>query len=110
VSTTPIHTGVVEQAAQYGGYIGISFAGSFLRANQWRDDATGQIIWFRVFTEIPTAIAVGAVAVGIGDYYHLDMRIIGGICGLLGLLGPAFFTAAGTTILSILKAKLGGGN
>lgn len=109
MTTPPIPPGLAEQAAQYGGFIGVSFAGSFLRANSWRDEANGRIIWFRVFTEIPTAVAVGAVSVGIGDYYHLDTRIIGGICGLLGLLGPAFFTAAGATILSILKSKLGNG-
>ena len=86
----------------------VAFAGSFLRANRWRDDATGKIIWFRVVTEIPTAIAVGAVAAGVGTYYKLDPRIIGGIAGTLGLLGPAFFTSAGDAVISIAKAKLGG--
>lgn len=99
---------IPASAIEYSSYISVAFAGSFLRASKWRDDVTGHIIWFRVLTEIPTAIAVGAVAVGIGEYYHLDSRIVGGICGLLGLLGPAFFTSAGDAIISIIKAKLGG--
>lgn len=98
--------GILVEARSYAAFIGVVFAGSFLRANRWRDEATGQIVWFRVLTEIPTAIAVGAVAVGIGQYYHLDARIIGGICGLLGLLGPAFFTSAGDALLDILKSRL----
>lgn len=101
-----IPPGLGSELAEYGGFIGISFAGSFLRANKWLDES-GKIIWFRVLTEIPTAVAVGAVAVGIGTYYKLDMRIIGGICGLLGLLGPAFFSSLGDAIISILKSKLG---
>lgn len=107
MTTPPITSGIAEQALQYSGFVGVSFAGSFLRANKWKDDATGRIVWLRVLTEIPTAIAVGAVAIGIGEYYKLDGKIIGGLCGLLGLLGPAFFTAAGDAILSIVKAKLG---
>lgn len=109
MTTPPIPSGALAQVAEYSGYIGVAFAGSFLRASKWRDDVTGKIIWFRVMTEIPTAIAVGAVAVGIGEYYHLDNRIIGGICGLLGLLGPAFFSSLGDAVISILKAKLGSG-
>lgn len=99
---------VPDGAVNYAEFLGVAFAGSFLRASKWRDDTTGNIIWFRVFTEIPTAVAIGAVAVGIGDYYHLDNRIIGGICGLLGLLGPAFLSSLGDTIIAIIKAKLGG--
>lgn len=107
MTTPPLPSGAIAQVTEYGAYIGVAFAGSFLRASKWRDDATGNIVWFRVFTEIPTAIAVGAVAVGIGEYYHLDNRIIGGICGLLGLLGPAFFSSLGDAVISIIKAKLG---
>lgn len=97
--------GFFIEARSYAAFIGVAFAGSFLRANRWRDEDTKQIVWFRVFTEIPTAIAVGAVAVGIGQYYHLDSRIVGGICGLMGLLGPAFFTSAGDALLDILKSR-----
>jgi phage shock protein PspC (stress-responsive transcriptional regulator) len=99
-------SGFLIEARSYAAFIGVAFAGSFLRANRWRDEETKQIIWFRVFTEIPTAIAVGAVAVGVGEYYKLDARIVGGICGLLGLLGPAFFTSAGDALLDILKNRL----
>ncbi len=98
----------ISGAADYAGYIGVAFAGSFLRANQWRNAATGDVIWGKVLFEIPVAIAVGAVAIGLGEYFHLDPKITGGICGILGLLGPAFFSALGDTILTILKNKLGG--
>ncbi len=98
---------VSPDTVTYSEFIAVTFFGSFMRANKWRDDTNGKIVWFRVFIEIPTAVAVGAVAIGIGSYYHLDNRIIGGICGLLGLLGPAFFSSAGDTILSIIKSKLG---
>lgn len=109
MTTPPIPSGAAAQLVEYGSYVSVAFAGSFLRASKWRDDTSGQIIWFRVLTEIPTAVAVGAVAVGIGEYYKLDSRIIGGICGLLGLLGPAFFTSMGDAVISIIKAKLGNG-
>lgn len=98
----------IRGALGYIGYAGLAFAGSFMRASRWRDEATGKIVWWRVLTEIPTAIAVGSIAVGIGEYYHLDPKIIGGICGLLGLLGPAFFASAGDTVLAILRKRFGG--
>lgn len=91
----------------YAGYIGLAFAGSFLRANKWQDDSTKRILWTRVLFEVPIAIAVGAVAIGAGDYYHVSKPIVGGLCALLGLLGPAFFTGIGDTILTILKGRFG---
>lgn len=97
--------GFFSEFRSYATFIGVAFAGSFLRANRWRDEVTQKIIWSRVLTEIPTAVAVGAIAVGVGEYYHLEARIIGGICGLLGLLGPAFFTSAGDALLDILKNR-----
>lgn len=97
--------GVLSDLRQYGAFAALAFAGSFLRANKWKDEATGKIVWFRVITEIGTAIAVGSVAVGIGEYYHLDPRVVGGLCGLLGLLGPAFFASAGEVLLAILKER-----
>jgi phage shock protein PspC (stress-responsive transcriptional regulator) len=98
-------TGFLIETRSYAAFIGVAFAGSFLRASRWRDEETKQIVWFRVMTEIPIAIAVGAIAVGIGEYYKLDPRIVGGICGLLGLLGPAFFTSAGDALLDVLKNR-----
>lgn len=103
MSQVPVPSGVWE----YAGYFGVAFAGSFLRANKWRDEEKGNIVYFRVVAEIATAIAVGSIAVGVGEYFHLDRRIIGGICGALGLLGPAFFTAAGDTVLAIAKSRFG---
>lgn len=100
-------TVALNEVRDYALYIGVAFAGSFMRASRWKDETTGKIVWFRVATEIPTAIAIGAIAVGIGEYYHLDRRIIGGICGLLGLLGPAFFAGLGETIQEVIKARLG---
>lgn len=94
-------------AIEYAGYIGLAFAGSFLRANKWQNEATGKIVWGKVLFEIPVSIAVGAVAIGIGDYEHVSKPIIGGICALLGLLGPAFFTGLGDAILQILQNKFG---
>lgn len=90
---------------EYAGYIGLAFAGSFLRANKWQDDTTKRIIWTRVLFEVPVAIAVGAMAIGIGDYWHVSKPIVGAICALLGLLGPAFFTGLGDTVLLILKSR-----
>lgn len=97
-------------AADYAEYIGLAFAGSFLRANQWQSAATGKVLWGKVLFEIPVSIAVGAVAIGIGDYEHVSKPIVGGLCALLGLLGPAFFSGLGDTILAILRGKFGGGN
>lgn len=94
-------------AAEYMGYIALAFAGSFLRANKWQNESTGKIVWGKVLFEIPVSIAVGAVAIGIGDYAHVSKPIIGGICALLGLLGPAFFTGLGDTILTILQNRFG---
>jgi phage shock protein PspC (stress-responsive transcriptional regulator) len=96
---------VFAEIRQYGAFAGLAFAGSFLRASKWKDEGSDKIVWFRVITEIGTAIAVGAVAVGIGEYYHLDMRVVGGLCGLLGLLGPAFFASLGDVVLGIIKEK-----
>lgn len=96
---------VFSELKQYGSFAGLAFAGSFLRANKWKDEGSDKIVWFRVITEIGTAIAVGSVAVGIGEYYHLDLRVVGGLCGLLGLLGPAFFASAGDVLLSIAKSR-----
>lgn len=98
---------VLNELRQYGAFAALAFAGSFMRANKWKDEVTGKIVWFRVITEMATAVAVGAVAVGIGEYYHLDQRVVGGLCGLLGLLGPAFFASAGEVILSIVKERFG---
>ncbi len=91
--------------AEYAGYIGLAFAGAFLRANKWLDEDTKRILWSRVLFEVPIAIAVGAVAIGIGDYEHVSKPIVGGICALLGLLGPAFFTGVGDTILTVIKGR-----
>jgi hypothetical protein len=99
--------GFLSDLRQYGTFVGLAFAGSFLRANKWKDEATNPVVWFRVVTEIATAIAVGSVAVGIGEYFHLDQRVIGGLCGLLGLLGPAFFASAGDAVLAIAKERFG---
>ncbi len=109
MTTPPIPPSLSAGFINYAEFMGVAFMGSFLRANKWKDDVTGRIIWFRVITEVATAIAVGAVAAGIGQYYNLDPRITGGISGTLGLLGPAFFSSAGDAILAIVKAKLGGG-
>lgn len=100
----------IEASADYAGYIGLAFAGSFLRANQWLNPATNRVIWGKVLFEIPVSIATGAVAIGVGDYEHVSKPIVGGICALLGLLGPAFFTGLGNTVLEILRSRLGGGN
>lgn len=96
-------------ALNYLEFAGVAFCGSFLRANKWRDEITGKIIWSRILTEIPVAIAIGGVAAGVGAYKHLDPAIVGGIAGLLGLLGAAFFTGLNDAVISILKAKLGNG-
>lgn len=101
----PVVANWVGEVRAYSAYIALAFAGSFLRASQWQDEH-GKVMWFRVFTEIPTAVAVGAIAVGIGQYFHLEPKIIGGLCGVLGLLGPAFFRAAGDSILEIVKSRL----
>lgn len=103
MSQVPVPSGVWE----YAGYFGVAFAGSFLRANKWRDEETGRIVWLRVIAEIGTAVAVGSMAAGFGTYYHLLPPIIGGLCGGLGILGPAFFSAAGDTLLTIAKSKFG---
>lgn len=100
----PQFNGVID----YASYVGIAFMGSFMRAAKWRDDQSGKILWWRVVTEMPIAVAVGSVAVGIGEFYHWDAKIIGGVCGLLGLLGPAFFTSLGEAVVSILQTKFGG--
>lgn len=99
----PPNLGLME----YLSYGGLAFAGSFLRANKWRNETSGDIVWSRIVIEVPIAIAVGSVAVGVGTYYKLDPKIIGGICGLLGLLGPAFFTSLGDAVISVIKSKFG---
>lgn len=98
---------LINAFQEYLGYAALAFFGSFLRANKWqRED--GSVIWGKVLVEIPVAIAVGSVAIGVGEYYHLSGPIVGGLCGLLGLLGPAFFTSIGDVLITFLKTKLGG--
>ncbi|MBI3678464.1 MAG: hypothetical protein HY243_17795 [Proteobacteria bacterium] len=82
----------------------LAFCGAFLRAARWRDERTGRVRWWKLATEIPVAIAFGAVAVGLGAYYQLSAPVYGGLAGLLGLLGPSGLEA----FLAILKIRIGG--
>lgn len=93
----------------YAEFAALAFAGSFLRASKWQN-GDGKIVWGRVFFELPVAIATGSVGYGIGEYFHLAPQITGGICGLLGLLGPAFFTSLGDAIVSVIKSRFGKGD
>lgn len=82
----------------------LAFCGAFLRAARWRDEKSGRILWWKISTELPVAVAFGAVAVGLGAYYQVSAPVYGGIAGLLGLLGPSGLEA----FLAILKMRLGG--
>jgi hypothetical protein len=81
----------------------LAFCGAFLRAARWRDEATGRVRWWKIATEIPVAIAFGAVAVGVGTYYQVSAPVYGGLAGLFGLLGPSGLEA----FLAIVRMRIG---
>ena len=96
----------IKGAETWLSYVGLAFAGSFLRAAKWRDDK-GKVVWSRVFIELPVAFATASVAGSLGVYMNWQPPIIYGICGLLGLMGPAFFTGLGEALLSVIKSRFG---
>jgi phage shock protein PspC (stress-responsive transcriptional regulator) len=81
----------------------LAFCGAFMRAARWYDPKTEKFLPWKMLRELPVAFASGAVAIGIGSYFNWDIRIVGGIAGLMGLLGPSVFDA----ILTFIKVKLG---
>ena len=81
----------------------LAFCGAFMRAARWYDPDTKKFLLWKMLMELPVAFASGAVAIGVGSYFNWDLRIVGGIAGLLGLLGPAALDA----VLTFFKAKLG---
>ena len=83
----------------------LAFCGAFMRVTRWMKD-NGAIDWMKVVGELFTAIAVGAVAIGIGDYENISKPVVGAVAGLGGFLGPAGFEA----ILNVIRSKIGGAN
>lgn len=94
-----------ELVANIESYSWLSFlalCGAFMRAQRWQGP-NGRILWLKVATEVPIAIAVGAVAAGAGAYFSVQPAVVGGLAGLMGLLGPAGFEA----IISVFKGRFG---
>lgn len=91
-------------AATYSWMAFLALCGAFMRANRWQDK-NGKILWYRVASEIPIAIALGAIAVAAGAYWNVSSGITGGIAGLMGLVGPA---AVVELLKNIIRGKIGG--
>lgn len=85
---------------QYGIMALLALFGSIGRAGLWRDPKTGKFLWLRFVAEVCTAIVIGMMAGAFGIYKHIELPIVFGISGLLGLLGPA-------TIIGFISARFG---
>lgn len=96
-------TPVVEPKAEYIQYAWLSLIalfGSIARAGKWTD-ANGKFLPSKLFTEIPTAIVLGAMTVGFSAYMNWKPEIAGGLAGCAGLIGPAGVTGIIQNFISI---------
>lgn len=56
----------------------------------------------RFLTEAATAVGLSMAAVAVGEYFHVDLKILVGVAVFAGWLGPA---AVGDLVLSRFSAK-----
>jgi len=93
----------VEPKPEYMQYAWLSLLalfGSIARAGNWTD-GNGRFLPSKLFTEIPTAIVLGSMAVAAGSYFGLKPEISGGLVGAAGLLGAPGVLTIIKTIISI---------
>lgn len=73
---------------QYGGMAALAGVGSVARGKQWFGQ-DGRFMWAKFLSEAATAIGLGVVIVAAGEYWHIDARVLSGLCVGAGWLGPA---------------------
>lgn len=64
------------------------------------DPDTHQFVWQKFVTEAATAVGLAVVIISAGQYYHVDPKVIAGLCVGGGWLGPV-------TVSDFVMQKLG---
>lgn len=84
----------------YGATALAAFIGSLARGRSWHGP-DGRLVMARFLSEGATAMGLSMAVVALGEYAHIDLKILVGIAVFTGWLGPA---AVGDLVLSRLPA------
>ena len=86
-----------EWLPEYGAMAFAAFVGSVARGRNWVDG--GRFLIAKFVTEVCTAVGLSMAVVAVGEYFHVDMKILVGLAVFSGWLGPA---AASDLVMSKL--------
>lgn len=86
---------------QYGGMSALALFGSLARGRSWRSQ-DGKLMWARVIPEAATAVCLSVAVMALGDWVHVDLKIVAAIAVFAGWLGPA---AVGDMVLARIGVK-----
>lgn len=93
--------GIPDWLPPYGATAAAALFGSVARGKTWRGE-DGKIQMGRVFPEIATALGLSIGVMALGEYGHVDLKILAGLAVFAGWLGPA---AVSDMVLARIGAK-----